>query len=245
MALATRETHTVRINEVDLHQQMTLSGLLQLMQEVAWNNAEYLDASVYELQKRGITWVMTRLKLEIFAYPQHRQQIQVETWPAGSQRSFVYRDYRVYDMEENLMAQATSTWLVFDIEARRMTQIADFLVEKVVPPADRIPLERASGRIKSPKPEATGTNIPVRWHDLDPNGHVNNSRYLQWVLEGLPEMLKQSRQVKEIDLQIRSECGLGETVRSVAEEKAADTYVHGLWRQSDQSLLAQAQTKWT
>lgn len=244
MALATREIHTVRINEVDQYQRMTLSAMLQLMQETAWNNAEYLDASVYQLQEHGISWVMARLKLTIFSYPLHRQQVQVETWPAGSQRSFVYRDYRLYDMNERLLAQATSTWLVFDIQARRMTRIADFLVEKVVAPPDKTPLERASGRLDLPDRSAPGMIIPVYWHDLDPNGHVNNSRYLQWTLEALPEQLNGDRSVREIDLQIRTECGQGEQILSIAQPQEEGVFIHGLWRKSDQKLIAQAKTIW-
>ncbi|MEM7368809.1 MAG: acyl-ACP thioesterase domain-containing protein [Bacteroidota bacterium] len=245
MALATRETHTVRINEVDQNQNMTLSGLLQLMQETAWNNAEHLGASVYELQRHGISWVMARIKLDIFSYPRHRQQIQVETWPAGSQRSFVYRDYRVYDLEEHLMAQATSTWLVFDIHARKMTNIADFLLEKIVPPPKRIPLERASGRLKLPDQDTGGVDISIRWHDLDPNGHVNNGQYLQWVIEALPNQLNSEQLVRTIDLQIRTECGAGEQILSVAQPTDPSTFIHGLWRQSDNKLIAQAKTIWT
>ena len=245
MALATTEPHIARFHEVDLHHKVTLPALLNFMQETANNNSGGLGASVAELHERNITWVMTRMKLEISRMPDHLEKFFVETWPAGSARSFVYRDYRMYDMAKNLIAKATSTWLVFNIKDRQMVKVPDDLAPLTAAPEGHTPLPRATGKIKPGPDLLNEKSLEVRWHDQDANGHVNNSFYFQWVLEAFSPGHFQNSRLKEIDIIIRAECQYGDTILSRLTQESDGVFVHEIIRKADEKLLAQAKTSWT
>ncbi|MEM7654839.1 MAG: acyl-ACP thioesterase domain-containing protein [Bacteroidota bacterium] len=245
MSLASTKTFFIRVSEVNPNRRIGLASLWQLMQEAAWENAASLKASTYDLQKRGITWVMSRGRIEVFRYPKHRETITVETWPSGQERSFLYRDYRVYDAEGTLIAQATTTWLVLDFEERKMVSVPQDLGDILLTPEEKPPLERSRGKMSLPDPKHAGTLIPVQFHDLDINQHVNNSRYIRWLLESQAKQLLAGKQVRLLEFQLRAECLLGNQLRSVADwDPEQQAYRHAIWRVADGKIISQGRSVW-
>lgn len=245
MALATSKRYTIKSFEVDINNRAKLSTVINLMQETAWINAAKLGGSVNDLKKLGVTWVMTRMKLEMIRFPIHQDEVWIETWPSGSERAFVYRDYRIYDANKELIGQATSTWIVFDIETRKMTKVNDFLRPLTEPPTGFKHLPRATGKFRLNEAIGQPNLIKVRWHDLDPNHHVNNAYYFEWILEGLPlEKLNKDDSLIEIDLAIRSECQAEDELEVVIGKKTPGEYIHTIRRILDGKEIAQAKTLW-
>jgi medium-chain acyl-[acyl-carrier-protein] hydrolase len=244
MALATTEPHIARFHEVDPNHRLTLPALLNFMQETANNNSGNLGASVRDLHEEGITWVMTRMKLEIFAMPMHGEQFYVETWPAGGARSFVYRDYRLYDAQKQLIGQASSTWLVFNIHTRQMVRVPENLVPYIEAPEGHTPLARAVGKIRPKGTPDAEKEILVRWHDQDANGHVNNSFYFQWILESFSPQHFADKVLREIDIIIKAECQVGDRLSTRLYGEKNNAFLHEIIRQHDQKVIALARTEW-
>ena len=244
MSKITREEYQIRAQEIDRHKRATVSAIISCMQEAAWNNAASLDASVYQLQEMGISWVLTRMKLEILRYPKHRDQIQVLTWPSGHERTFVYRDYRILDPEGSVMAQASSTWLVLDLNSRRMTRVPEEFHAIINQPAAIESLPRAKGNWRFPKEHLPPVRFPVRWHDLDLNGHVSNFVYFQWPLEALPGSFLEGHELAEIDLMIRAEGQQEDEIITIAAQTGELEFLHTIQRAEDGKELAKAKTKW-
>ncbi|PNX90489.1 putative palmitoyl-acyl carrier protein thioesterase chloroplastic-like, partial [Trifolium pratense] len=53
--------------------------------------------------------------------------------------------------------------------------------------------------------------------DLDMNQHVNNVKYLRWMLETIPDQILESHQLYGIILEYRRECGSSDIVESLCE----------------------------
>ena len=244
MALATTQKYRIKSFEVDINNRAKLSTIVNLMQETAWINAVSLGGSVNDLKKSGVTWVMTRMKLEIIRFPVHQDEIWIETWPSGSDRAFVYRDYRLYDAQKELIGQATSTWIVLDIETRKMTKLDDSLRPRIESPTGFQPLPKARGKIRLNETTLPPNSIKVRWHDLDFNHHVNNANYFEWVLEGLPMRKLKEDILLEIDLIIRAECQAEDELEVVIGNKSSEEYIHTIRRVADGKEIAQAKTLW-
>jgi acyl-ACP thioesterase len=244
MARTDTREFTVRANEVDIHRRATLPAIVNYMQEAAWFNTVQLDASVYDLQEKGITWVMHRMRLELTQYPVNQEKVRVETWPAGGERVFVYRDYRIYNERGEPIGQASSSWAVLDIGSRRLTAIPAFLQDLIPPPEGKHPLPRATGKWPEPDSFPHTLDIHVGWFALDPNHHVNNAFYFQWMVEAMPESWLGQYELGEIDIQIRQECALGDHLSAQAVQTAPHQWIHRILRNADQKLIAQARTTW-
>lgn len=240
----TREKNRVKAHEIDFKGRMSLPALINNMQEAAWNNAETLGASVARLQSEGISWVLTRMKLEIKRFPRHRDFYYIESWPSGGNRSFVYRDYKVYDEHNECIAQATSTWLVFDLSTRKMIALPTWLKSLTDLPGGKDAMPIASGKIPEARPDFSVHKFPLRWHDIDTNQHLSNVIYFQCALEGLPVELLRGKVLQSIDLNFRSECSWGDHMLVEVEDKGEGQYIHTIRKESDNKILALAKSTW-
>ncbi|WP_018476190.1 acyl-[acyl-carrier-protein] thioesterase [Pontibacter roseus] len=236
---------TVRSTETDQSGQATLPALVGYMQEAAWDNTATMGISMYELLEQGLTWVLQRMRIEVFRYPTHREGITVETWASGRERVFLHRDFRVYSAERELLGQATSVWLVMDVVKRQMVSVPDFITAiEVVPGQEALPFAKGKlPQLEEPKYEE---QMPVRWHDIDLNRHVTNTRYLQWVLETLPVEVLEKQQLSEIDIVFKAESTLGDTILAAAgPAEEANSFLHRLSSTESGKELVQARTRWS
>ena len=220
-----------------------MPALVSYMQEAAWENTRSMGISMYDLLERGLTWVLQRMRVEMFRYPKHGETIVVETWASGRERVFLHRDFRIYSSANELLGQATSVWLVMDVVKRQLVSVPDFIMEVEVVPGQE-PLPFAKGKL----PQLQETNyiqqMPVRWHDIDLNRHVTNTRYLQWILDTLPTGVLE-KQLQEIDIIYKAESILGDIVTSEAGAEEAETiFLHRLTSHETGKELVQAKTVW-
>ncbi|MFD2514164.1 acyl-[acyl-carrier-protein] thioesterase [Pontibacter locisalis] len=233
----------IRSSEIDHKGRSTLPALVGYMQEAAWENTFDLGISMYELLERGLTWVLQRIRIEMFDYPRHGESIKVETWASGRERVFLHRDFRIYGSGGELLGQATSVWLVMDVVKRQLVSVPDFILAVEIVQGKE-PLPFAKGKLPQLQETAFSQKMVVRWHDIDLNRHVTNTRYLQWVLDTLPtEILEQDLQ--EVDIIFRAECLLGDTVLSEAGPgDGAGVNLHKLSSEKAGKELVQAKTVW-
>ncbi|KAK8524996.1 hypothetical protein V6N13_015991 [Hibiscus sabdariffa] len=63
------------------------------------------------------------------------------------------------------------------------------------------------------------TRLDLRpgWNDMDMNQHVNNVKYFEWILEGVPSWITRSHQLSSINLEFRKECGMDATLKSLSK----------------------------
>jgi len=237
---------TVRSSEIDARGQITMPMLVSYMQEAAWDNTATLGISMYELLEQGLTWVLQRFRVEMFRYPKHREEVTVETWASGREKVFLHRDFRIYDENKQLLGQATSVWLVMDVVKRQLTAVPDFVTALELAPGYE-PLPFAKGKLPALTEAPYELQTQVRWHDIDLNNHVTNTRYLQWALETLPSEFLEQKQLEEVDIIFRSETTLGDVVTAVAGPLAGtdNTYLHKLTSSSAGKELVQAKTSWS
>ncbi|WP_422358617.1 acyl-[acyl-carrier-protein] thioesterase [Reichenbachiella sp.] len=223
--------HHLQVSSKDCtkHKSIKLPNLLDHMQEAAWFNATKLGFSTIDLMENNITWVMNRMRLEITRLPNHKEKIKVETWPAGMDKYFTKRDFRVWSEEGELLVEATSNWLVMDINERKLITIPDYIKEAnfVV---DRNNVHPITDKVKySTELTERTKDIQVSWFDIDINDHVNNIKYYQWVLDSLGGEYLNSHSLKKIDITFKHEGKYGDAFASKSyfdEEQKA--WLHSL-----------------
>ena len=107
-----KEAYQVRSYEVDCHHRLSILSIFNFMQEAASRHAEALGVSIQQLLSENFTWLLSRLKIKIISLPVWKDQIQISTWPSGTQRLFALRDFEIRDKDNQAFAAAVSAWLV-------------------------------------------------------------------------------------------------------------------------------------
>ncbi|MGB1121679.1 MAG: acyl-[acyl-carrier-protein] thioesterase, partial [Saprospiraceae bacterium] len=119
----------VRANEIDVNGKVAFHNLVNYFQEAAWLHVIDLNITGEEMLKYDLMWVLNRMKIEVFEYPKLHETVTVKTFPSGFDKYFFYRDLQLYNANNELIAQATSTWLLVNVKTRRLSIVPDFLKE--------------------------------------------------------------------------------------------------------------------
>ncbi len=244
-SLTYREKFKIRTYETGQKKEATVAHLLKLMHEAAMQNVIDLKVSVWDLEKAQISWVLRQMQFKVQRLPQLGESITIETNPAGFHRLFTYRDYRVFDEQGQLIAQAASKWLLMDTQNRKFAPIPKDFIDRFKMPDPSECLPRPDTKLPVWRNTNRQMQFRVAWHELDFNGHLNNVVYLNWMLEALdPQILRQG-QLQQFDIIYRAEAQWQDEVLAEVQKLDDHRFLHRLVRNKDQKELAILQTKWT
>lgn len=178
------ETFILRPRDCDLNNKWRPSAILETMQDAAGAHSMLLGCGRDELIRRNIVWVLSRIELHMDRYPANGEQITVHTFPTPTRIYFFPRYYIFTDARGEMIGKAGTLWLLLDITTRRMLPPGD--VGKLIPDNRNLSvpmnLPATVGNLQGE--EFINTYHPV-YTDLDVNGHVNNTRYADWLCNTL------------------------------------------------------------
>ena len=198
-------TRNIDYAEVDADFNQNLGSLFKMIQEAAVVHSENVGFDSKTLLDRGEVWILNALEAEIYRYPRLREEVRVETWHKQSKGFKAFRDFCVYAGDEKLAA-ASSLWLYFDIQKKRLTRVPAETGAVYTSEAE----DALDGSLASWKPTDTftpefETDLCVRHSDFDPLNHVNNAVYLDYLETLVARYDDRRRQVTGFRIQYKKE----------------------------------------
>ena len=197
-----RQTFTLTDLEVDRFCKLKLSSLLFYAQEVAGKHSALLGSDYDTLAMKKLFWAVTRHKVQITRLPTLGEAITVETWPMPTTRVAFPRALAAYDAQGNELFRSISLWVLMDPESRAMVLPGKSGVDVV---GLLTGTELSVPHSIVPKALRNSTGRAVTYTCLDRNGHMNNTRYLDWVADLLPSDFHRDHTPKELVICYASE----------------------------------------
>ena len=237
------ENYRIRITEVDAHSQLTIPALNGLLQEMAWRHSVVEKVSVHELSaQHHISWVLSRLKIWIDRLPNYDETVTVKTYVQGVDKYFYHRDFKVIDANGIEIITANSVWGLMDIVKRRLTSIPEWMIAITPILVEENPVEKVSGKILGINEVEIEKRFDIRWHDIDSNQHVNNTKYVEWLMESVPTDILNKGILKSIDMIFKNESVLGDKI-TTQSQAIDDGFIHRILNQNGQELVT-GETVW-
>ena len=172
------------------------ASFMDLAQEAANQHANILGFGYDDLIASRTAWVLSRMHIEYVDTPKWRDEITLQTWHNGLNRLFFLRDFIMTDNEGRTRVKATTSWLVMNLDTRRLVRDPNLLdadgtcTENVIEtPADKVQMP------KDVEPQLVTTH-KVEYSDVDMNAHANNAMYMQWAMNAVGYEVTESRCVK-------------------------------------------------
>ena len=169
--------------QVDRFGRMRPSALLEVLQTVAVDHAKALGVGREALDPKGLFWAVVRQTLEIHRMPRVGETIITETWPGPPSHTAFPRYITGRTKEGEMLFRVVALWLFMDVNSRAM----------VLPGASgiEVPGITRGGELMNPTGIAPRQypNLErrrVRYSELDCNGHLSNTKYLNWMEDLLP-----------------------------------------------------------
>ena len=203
--------YTITCYEADANQLVRPTAMLDLMQEAANVNASTLGFGYDEMMNSNTAWVLSRIHVKFNSTPRWRDEVNLKTWHKGVSKLFYLRDFILSDKEGNPMVLATTSWLIIDMNTRRLVRNSDLALSDTAMHAIETPADKVVVPVDI-EPELVRKH-PVTWSEIDTNGHVNNVKYAVWALDAVKLKDIKERPLKELLINYDAEVMPGDVVK--------------------------------
>lgn len=224
------QEYTIPCYDTDASGRLKPASFMNLAQEAAGQHAVYLGFGYDDLIATNTAWILSRVHIRFVDTPMWKDDVVLTTWHKGANRLFFVRDFRLTDKEGRTRVEATTSWLVMNLETRRLvrdpqlSEGSECLEDVIATPAGKVQMP------KDVEPQLMFEHL-VAYSDIDVNGHANNAMYMQWAMDAVDYDIASTRPVKEVTINFNHETKAGDIValyKSIIKtEDGRRVYVEG------------------
>lgn len=199
------ENITIPCYDTDAAWRLKPASFMNLAQEAAGRHAVYLGFGYDDLIASNTAWILSRVHVEFPDAPLWREDITLTTWHKGLNRLFFLRDFVLTDKDGRERVKATTSWLVMNLETRRLVRDPKLMEEGTV--CQENVIETPADKVQMPKdaePEFVCSHH-VSYSDVDTNGHANNAMYMQWAMDAVGYDITSARPVDRFTINFNHE----------------------------------------
>ena len=228
--------HTITGHEVLQDGRVKPSAILKFMQDAATVDAENLGADYNAMRKDDMIFVISKAMVTFKRMPKLNDVLEVRTWNGKIQGVSFNRDFVMY-VDGEVVARATTRWVLVSYTERRILR-PDALKNSVLTNVEEDIGMAPERRIKLPDgATCKTTKYYPTYTDMDTNGHVNNSRYADYLIDYC-SVNPMEKDIKCIEIHFMSELKLGEEVEFIAADEEDKAYVIGQKTEGKQAFSA-------
>ncbi|OIW17049.1 hypothetical protein TanjilG_00188 [Lupinus angustifolius] len=268
-----RQIFAIRSYEIGPDKTATMETLMNFLQETALNHVTSSGiggdgfGATREMSLRKLIWVVTRIQVQVQRYSKWGDEIEIDTWVDAAGKNGMRRDWIIRDhYTKEIITRATSTWVIMNRETRRLSKIPGEVKQELVPfylnriavASEETDCEKLDKLTDDETSERIRSGLAPRWNDMDANQHVNNVKYIGWILETVPIEVLEDFNMTSMTLEFRRECRqsnllesitipttrvIGESNNSI-NRKPHLQYTHMLRLQHDRTDVVRARTEW-
>lgn len=204
----------IGFRDVGKSNKITNKGLLGYLEDTAGMHSNLVGYGLNDIKKTNLTWVLLNWKVKIFKRPLYGESILVKTWSRNSIKFYAFRDFEVYNAQNELIAIASSKWVLLDANTMNLTKISDELIGKYHPKSKAVFDDvKEFGKLNFPTGYEAMLPYTIQRKDIDINRHVHNVSYLDFAYEALPESVYDNSNLDSFEILYKKETKLGETIK--------------------------------
>ncbi|MBQ9939335.1 MAG: hypothetical protein IJO96_07375 [Oscillospiraceae bacterium] len=172
----------LRTSDFDSRSRLLPSAILDLFQEAAGTHAEELGIGAEQMNANNVMWVLMRVKYEVLEDAHPHTSVIVNTWPLVPTRLGFQREYLIESTEGKTLVKGTSEWVLVHTEKRKAVAVKD-----VYPFSEgfetQTVFEEKTTKLHNFTPVSDGMIVVPGYSQIDVNGHVNNTKYANYILD--------------------------------------------------------------
>ena len=207
-----KEKFKMGLKDIDKNNLLKNRAILEYLENIGSYHSDVAGYGAEYTGKTGIAWVVLGWKLKVLKRPQYGQELEIHTWAKLGSKVATFRDFEIYDNNQNLCAIATSKWTMVDIRKGKITKIDDDVINAYEVETKNVFPELELEKLKIPSNFEYKTEYTIKRKDIDINGHMHNLYYLDLAYEALPEEIYEKRPFDNVNIQYKKEIKLGEKI---------------------------------
>ncbi len=228
--------------QTNLYGQVSVCSLFQFMLEAAWSHAQVMDWGYDHLQTRNMFWVLSRCFFEIEKYPSWQDEITLNTWSAGTDGMYAYREFLIENGKKEVLLRGNTAWLILDLDSKKIVLLKDH--KETFPKYNGNSVCRDPKRIRVKKHHDSMQFSPVLFSDLDINRHFNSVKALERALDQFGIDFLNRHEPAGIEINYIKEGLAGDQLAVVTNQLEQLKYQSVIVRESDKADLSSMEITW-
>lgn len=205
--------YKIKYSDIGTDKKITLKALVDTLQQAAILHSDSAGYGVNDIPNTHLAWLLLNWKVEIKSYPILNDTITIKTWPRIFDKLYSYRDFEVYDKNNNIIAIASSKWFAVDTYTKKIRKLTSEITNAYGGITEKNVFETTfSEKITIPEELKLNFNYKIQRRDLDTNKHVNNLHYIDYALETLPEDIFNNTTFNKLEILYKKEIKYNEKI---------------------------------
>lgn len=203
----------IGMSDINKQNKITEKRLLAMLEDTAGIHSDLAGYGILDIEKTKHTWMLLAWKLNFIRRPMYGETITIKTWAKPAQKIYVYRDFEVFDEENNLIAIAGSKWVYVDIENQSIARPDEEMLSKYEVEEEKSVTDNSElNKLKEPLEYSNVITYTINKEMIDINNHVHNLNYLDLAAKAVPEEVD-IKEICNLDIMYRKEIKLDDTVK--------------------------------
>jgi medium-chain acyl-[acyl-carrier-protein] hydrolase len=214
--------YDIEPQDIDFRRKVSLKSLTNFILITAGKNADENGFGIMDLQKEDLTWVLSRLVIQMDRIPHEDDTISIETWIEKIGTAFTTRNFRISDADGIVIGYAATSWAIMDMKTRRsipldsIPAMKEFIINESTPIGDPEHLPGVEGEIVN--------SFTVRYSKIDVNNHANSLYYVQWISDCFSLDFYREHRIRRFDINFLKELTIDDKGKVHREEVALDDF---------------------
>ncbi len=210
------KTYYLAAGECNPQGELPLTLLMTRIIEVATLHANSWGVGYARLIQENQVWVLSRVTIEMMAYPRVNENYRLTTWIEDYNRHFSQRNMRIDDAEGNPLGYVRTIWMVIDMNTRASVDISQLAYIRENVSDLQCPIEPMS-RLH-PIQDGRAINYTFGYMDCDFNRHVNTVRYLSHLMNLFDMDRYDHNYISRMEISFVKETRYGETAQFIIDD---------------------------
>lgn len=212
----------VGLSDTNLKQELTNTSLLRFLEDIAGMHSEKVGYGATSIETTKRTWILLAWKVKVFKRAKMNETVKVVTWSRMIEKFYAFRDFKVFDKDDNLLAIATSKWIYMDTENLKIVKVQEDVASCYESEPESVFEEISDIKLKEPDSDYINEiEFKITRNLIDINNHVHNIYYMDIAKEALPEDVYLNDELNSFEIMYKKEIKAGSLV------KAYYTYENG------------------
>ena len=203
------EDFKIELKDIGKENYIKNRAILEIFENIGTHHSDLAGYGPMDIQKTGVSWVLLDWKIKILKRPKYGQTVHVRTWGNIKKKAYTYRDFEMYDNENNLCVIGTSKWVLIDIKTGRITRITDEIYQKYELEDKKVFEEDELQKLEIPTEYTSEIKYQICRRDIDINNHMHNLYYLDLAYEALPQEVYEKRPFDNVRIEYLKELKYG------------------------------------
>lgn len=221
---------TIRSSRCDNTAKLAYPEIFKLFMDLTAIHATELGYGAEDLDKKGLFWIISKVKIKIYDRPKMSDDVIIATWPEKPDMIRCNR-FSTIASGENILVEGKTEWLMIEKQTGKIHRVADaypmdmeHLEDKVCNEAfirvnkeDFISFDREYEHL-------------VKSTDIDFIQHMNNVAYIRLVMELFSCKELEELSIKEMEVCYKEQCHEGDLLKAKVKKEGQTTKI-GIFRE--------------